>query len=274
MRLPRSLAGYVRHGFLDDLSEPGPHEPRISEIFDRQLTPDPGRALDCRLTVMAFTNRCGSNLLADYLVQTSRFGGFGESLNAPVVQSFRDREKVRSLPDYLAALAEKHRCGGKRDLGVKASADQLAMLIRHGIPRMFAGFRVVHIWRQDLLGQAVSFVIANQTNRWTSRQAANERPIDAMAMDPLQIEHMMRAIQQQNNRIVAIISSLGIPGPSLSYEELTFAPAIAIRRVCRALEVDLEDWRPRAPKIQKQGDTLNQRLVAEYREVAKARFAR
>lgn len=273
MRLPRSLAAHRRNGFLDDLSEPGPHEPRISAMFGGQMAPDPGRRLDCRLTVMAFTNRCGSNLLADYLVQTGRFGGFGESLNAPVAQSFQDREGVRSLPDYLAALAETHGCGGNRDLGVKASADQLAMLIRHGIPRMFAGFRVVHVCRQDLVGQAVSFMIANQTNRWTSRQAARERSPDDIAMDVVLIEQMMRAIQQQHNRIAAILSSLGIPGPSLSYEELTAAPALTVRRVCRVLEVELGDWRPRAPIIEKQADALNERLVAEYRALAQARLA-
>lgn len=237
------------------------------------MAPEPDQHLDCPLTVMAFTNRCGSNLLADYLLQTGRFGGFGEALNLPVAQAFRDRQGTRSLPGYLGALAETHLCNRERSLGVKASADQLAMLIRHGIPRMFAGFRVVHIWRQDLVGQAVSFAIADQTKSWTSRQEPTGRSDGRIAVAPAQIEQMIQAIQQQNNRIAAILATLGIGGPTVSYEELTANPAQAMRRVCTMLGVELGAWEPRAPRIEKQADALNERLVAEYRALARARLA-
>ena len=90
-----------------------------------------------------------------------------------------------------------------------------------------------------------------------------------MELDPVQIERMMRAIQQSNNRIAAMVSVLGIRHASLSYEELTAAPGQAVRRLCTALGEDLGDWRPRAPKIEKQADAVNARLVAEYRQLAR-----
>lgn len=268
MRLPRWLAAPVRRGFFDELTARGDHEVEISTLLQGHMAPSPGQQLDCGLTVMGFTNRCGSNLLADYLVQTGRFGGFGEVLNPPVIKAGKERDGVESLPDHMIALARRLNCGPGRNLGVKASADQLAMLIRHGIPAMFTGFRVVHVWRQDLLEQAVSFAIANRTKRWTTRQKAPSREVGNMTLDPVQIERMMRAIQQANNRIEAMVSVLGIPHASLSYEELTAAPGQAILRICTALGEDLGKWRPRAPKIDKQADALNARLVAEYRAMA------
>lgn len=267
MRLPGWIAAPIHRSLLDDLAEVGSHEKQISALFGGRLAAQ-GKPLDCRLTVIAFTNRSGSNLLADYLVQTGRFGGFGEVLNPPVVQAFAEREGVTSLPDYLAALAGRQRCGPQKDLGVKASAEQLAMLVRHGIPAMFAGFRVIHIWRQDLLGQAVSFEIAGQTNRWTTRQKAASREVDDIAFDPVRLEQMMRAIQSYNARIAATLSVLGIASASLTYEDLTAAPGPGIRRVCAALNIDLGDWRPKTPKIEKQASALNDRLVAEYRALA------
>lgn len=269
MRLPRWLAAPAGRGFLDELTAKGDHEVEISTLFQGRMSPNDGKRLDCGLTVMGFTNRCGSNLLADYLVQTGRFGGFGESLNPPVVASFSARSGADSLPAYLETLAENLNCGPSRDLGVKASADQLAMLIRHGIPGMFTRFRLVHVWRQDLLEQAVSFAIANRTKRWTNRQQAAVQDVAEMELDPVQIERMMRAIQQSNNRIAAMVSVLGIRHASLSYEELTAAPGQAVRRICTALGEGLGDWRPRAPKIEKQADALNARLVAEYRQLAR-----
>lgn len=274
MKLPSWLVAPVRRNLLDDLAQPGSHEADISAIFGGRMAPD-GQRSNCRLTVMAFTNRCGSNLLADYLVQTGRFGGFGEAFNPPVVKTFSEREDVHSLPDYLLALAQRQNCGPDKDLGVKASAEQLAMLLRHGIPGMFAGFRVIHIWRQDLLGQAVSFEIASHTNRWTTRQRAPSKSVKDIAFDPVRIDQMMRAIQMHNNRIAATVSVLGLEGVSLSYEELTAAPGASVRRICTALSVDLADWKPRTPKIEKQADALNDRLVSQYRAIAQARlFAR
>lgn len=271
MKLPSWLAAPVRRNLLDDLAQPGSHEAETSAMFGGRMAAGEQRS-DCRLTVMAFTNRCGSNLLADYLVQTGRFGGFGEALNPPVVKAFAEREAVRSLPDYLLALAERQNCGPDKDLGVKASADQLAMLLRHGLPNMFAGFRVIHIWRQDLLGQAVSFEIASHTNRWTTRQKAASKAVDDIAFDPVRIDQMMRAIQAHNSRIAATISVLGIESMSLSYEELTAAPGASVRRICAGLSFDLAGWKPRAPKIEKQADALNDRLVSQYRAIAQARL--
>ena len=67
----------------DALAEQGPHESKIRALFpDAFAWQGPEPLFSKPLYVLAFTNRSGSNLLADYLLQTGRFRGFGEALTA------------------------------------------------------------------------------------------------------------------------------------------------------------------------------------------------
>ena len=101
---------------------------------------------------------------------TGRVAGLGEALNAEAVATRCEKWGVTNFPGYFQTLAERN----KVPFGVKASWDQLLMLLRWRIPQMHSGLKVIHIYRRDVVGQAISRDIAWQTGKWTSLTPVEE----------------------------------------------------------------------------------------------------
>ncbi len=242
----------------DALSAQGLHETRVRALFPKAFSWQGDRPLFSRpLYILAFTNRSGSNLLADYLRQTGRFRGFGEGLNWDGIQNSLRQRPVASFPDYIAALAGAPNESGI--WGIKASWDQILMLQRANIPAMFQGVQIVHSVRQDLLGQAVSHWIAHQTNQWTSAHKASGI-IPEFALD--RIEPILMDIVRSNSHIDLISRILDIPRHVVVYERLQADPAAEIRHLTKAVGMDLAGWQPGAPRISRQRDETN----ADFRD--------
>src|SRR5262249_15044546 len=96
------------------------------------------------------------------------FGQIDEFLNWEFVSWFSCLGQDKSFPAYVHSLA-KH-FGTNEIFCTKASWDQLLMLLRWKIHRMFAGLKVIYIYRQNTIAQGVSLAIAWQTQKWTSQQ--------------------------------------------------------------------------------------------------------
>ena len=258
---------FRQSSLLDSLGAPGIHETSILDLFSGQVgftgtTPVFAKPL----RIMAFTNRCGSNLLADYLRQTGKIGGFHESLNHDTVAIAASRHSIASFPDYIRYLFNSLAVDG--NLGVKASWDQMAMLSRWNIFAMFPGASVVHMRRSDVIGQAVSYWIAHQTRKWTSTQeGSNTEPV----YDFVQIDRIIASINFSNATIPLVARVLNLPLTGVLYEGLTRDPRTVVTALGRAIALDLSDWTPRQPRISRQADATNQdfleRFVAELRDV-------
>lgn len=237
----------------DALSKGGQHEQNIRKMFpnsfiwngETPLFPKP-------LFILAFSNRSGSNLLADYLRQTGRFRGFGESLNWDQVKRSHDDRPVAGFSDYILRLAGSH--NEPRHWGVKASWDQIIMLQRARITSMFTGVKIIHSLRHDILGQAVSHWIAHQTNQWTSAHKAKSDSVDFSLGS---VEQIIMDIIRSNAYIQQVTEAFNMPRAIVTYENLQSDPTTEIRRLAAALSVDLGEWIPNAPKIAQQRNERN-----------------
>lgn len=246
----------------NDLAAPGPHERKIREIFLENFVWRGNPPLFSKpLYIMAFTNRCGSNLLADYLRQTKCFRGFGEGLNWDIVQDSLQRYPVRSFPEYVAHLADADNTPGA--WGIKASWDQILMLHRANIPAMFSGVQIIHPIRQDLLGQAISHWIAHQTNQWTSVQKGLD-VVPEFACD--RIEQILMGIVRSNTYIDLISRALEISRHVVVYERLQENAAEAMGELLGALSIGLEGWEPRSPRIARQRNETNDHFQRQAME--------
>ena len=160
-------------GLLKTLATPGLHERNISALFQARMAfRGSAPAFDRPLMIIAFSNRSGSHLVCDYALQTGRIAGAGEHLNHEEVAQQIVGRQIASFPDYIRHLDTTLAQSGKV-LALKASWDQLAMLLRQGIPQMFSDTLVLHVMRNDTLAQAVSYAIALRTGRWRSRQVGS-----------------------------------------------------------------------------------------------------
>lgn len=247
----------------DALAAQGPHESRVRALFPDSFAWQGDEPLFSKpLYILAFTNRSGSNLLADYLRQTGKFRGFGEGLNWDGVQRSLERNPVASFPDYIAQLAGAPSQPGI--WGIKASWDQIIMLQRANIPAMFSGVQIIHSVRQDLLGQAISHWIAHQTDQWTSVHKGRD-VVPKFAID--HIEPILMDVVRSNSHIDLISRTMGIPRHVVVYEWLQDEPAAEIRRLTQAVSIDLGDWQPGTPRIARQRDETNERFRQEAMEM-------
>jgi trehalose 2-sulfotransferase len=245
------------------------HEARLTEHFgaDGLRVIDKSLPAGLRTYVICFTNRCGSNYLADLLSTHPALGRAGEYLNSLGVISVSNRLELKSLQEYLEWLARK-KASGQGVLGVKLDAGQLLFLTRTGLmPRAFGDVRFIHMRRLDVLAQAVSHSIAFQNKAWTSNHETR-KPDEEISFNERQITGMTGRIHEANAKFRAFFDIYGLKPIDVVYEELTADPQAVGDRVLRELgyaELRGGSVRPEAVSISRQANELNRSFTARIR---------
>ncbi|WOI35318.1 Stf0 family sulfotransferase (plasmid) [Tritonibacter scottomollicae] len=245
------------------LSATGVHEKALRRFFKGDVFHNGSKIFDHPLYCIGFHNRSGSNLLADYLRNTPYFSGFHEQLNFNTVENQSSEWGVKNFPDFIREATIRFG-GGQFVHGFKASVDQLMMLQRFNIPKMFkGGMRIIHITRRDLVGQAISFQIASQTQRWTSQQVGLGDDVK-VAFDESKITNVIDAAQKSANGISMFSEVFGCPRLHVSYEELVQSPSQTLARVARFAGQEAAEWPIGDPKISRQSSELNTHFREMY----------
>ena len=243
------------------LSRTGVHEKSLRHFFKGDVQYDGPAIFDHPLYCLGFFNRSGSNLLGSYLRATPFFSGFYEQLNFDTVQTRSGEWGISSFPDFIKEATVRFG-KGKFVHGFKASADQLMMLQRFGIPKMYVGgLRIIHITRNDLIGQAISYQIANQTQKWTSEQAGADVEV---RFDAKQMTHLVDEAQASANGITIFAEIFGYARLHVSYEDLVQNPHQILSRIADFAGHDGEAWPIKPPEIARQRSTLNDQFRQLY----------
>ncbi|WP_286293034.1 Stf0 family sulfotransferase [Aminobacter sp. SS-2016] len=245
----------------------GEHERAIRRTFDGRMNYS-GGVLFPTLYIVAFTNRSGSNLVSEHIRSTGLFSGLYEHLNFDTVELVSKDIGSTSFPDHIMKIVDIERLPGTA-YGFKASWDQLAMLLRSGIDKMFNGVRVVHATRRGLVEQAVSFSIADQTKRWFSTQS--DTPNASSEFRYEDIEARVAGIAEANQMIAYLCSLFELPRLPIVYEEFSCNPVPDIRRFGNFAGIDLSIWAPDRTELQKQADHTNEEFVRLFRERSRPR---
>jgi LPS sulfotransferase NodH len=184
---------------------------------------------DLDVLFLCFTNRCGSNFLAQLLASTGAFNEAGEFFNAPTVLKHAMERGLRSLPAYFSALSVLVPHTGR--IAAKVAIGQLLMLADAGILDALRG-RATYLLlkRQDQLGQAISRVIAWQTGRWSSAHASDIRE-SALLFDRVMIDTQQAWVANENAAFSRFFSANGIVPVHVTYEDLLADPRPTIEAV-------------------------------------------
>ena len=238
------------------------HHRSARHIFGDATFSENTPKFDDGLAIVAFTNRCGSNLLADLLLKSSAFGLISELLNHDVISSKARDLGANTFPEYIEAIRKQIGRPGK-PFGVKASCTQLALLHKYNIFNMFPWTKVVHIYRNDVVAQAVSFYIASRTGRWTSKHTGNET---ALNYDFEQIRNRFYGLSNDNRRIFQICSALNLSKIDVAYESLVSEPHNEIARVLEFFGAKFEIQSSLKPSIERQSNDINEDYSRRFRE--------
>lgn len=225
---------------------------------------------DVDVLFLCFTNRCGSNYLAQLLATTGAFNEAGEFFNAETVLEHALPRGLRSLPGYFSLLPDLVTHTGR--LAAKASADQLVMLADAGILQALGPrARYLLLERQDRLGQAISRVIASQTGRWTTLHDSNV-PDSALRFDRAEIDTERGKIDLGNGGFYLFFAANGIVPIHTTYESILDDPAPAIGAVAGAMGLRKLRARPENVTIARQANAVNEAWRQRYEEEGSVLF--
>lgn len=210
--------------------------------------------------VIAATPRSGSNYLCQLLTSTNLLGRPLEYFNAP-------GRRALEAPDYPDAVSEQVRwilSRGASANGVyalKAFPDQFSAALRQAdLFALLPGLQFVRLARRDLLGQAISWARALQSEQYRSTQTPKRAP----DYDGQLIAKLMVDIACANVSWNIYLARTGIAAPLLFYEDIEADPAAAVARVAGLMRVEGAAIDPAAIDLTQQRDDLTEAWRARY----------
>lgn len=243
--------------------------------------------------------RSGSTLLGEAIYFAGGLGCPLEYFHAGFRPSFARRWQAPDLAS-LSAAVRRHRTAPGGTMAVKlfwrdlediageidpgfrsagpiapadAGPDYYAALARH-ITQLFPNPVFVHLWREDRLRQAISGIIATETNRWrlipgtAAAPEADSAPPDAtpaagdpIAFDVERIERMIAFSDYCHGHFRNLFAAMGVAPFGLSYEALTRDYAASVGRVLAHLGSASPAM---APRMRRQSDAASEALVLRY----------
>ncbi|MGO9635117.1 MAG: Stf0 family sulfotransferase [Steroidobacteraceae bacterium] len=231
------------------------HRDAITHVLG-PVRPEPGwTPPDLDVLFLCFTNRCGSNYLAELLATTGAFNVAGEFFNAPTVLTHALERGLRSLPAYFSALSVLVPHTGR--IAAKVVIGQLVTLADAGILDALRD-RATYLFleRRDRLSQAISRVIAWQNGRWSSVHAS-EIPDSALRFDRAAIDTQMAWVANENAAFSGFFSANGIVPVQVTYEDICADPGPAIAAVAARMGLPRLCARPEKVAIRAQANAIN-----------------
>lgn len=178
------------------------------------------------------TQRSGSNYLCQLLGSTGVLGDPQDYFNA----AGRREKGWHDYPDdpeqQLETILE-HGSSANGVYGFKVFAQHLDALVPTRWLHRLPDLRWAHLYRQDLVGQAISLVIAKQTGRWRSgAEAAGEPVYDAQA-----IRRELADLARDDARWRQFFALHGLRPLAMPYDALVIDPQGAVRAVAALMGI-------------------------------------
>jgi LPS sulfotransferase NodH len=238
------------------------HLEKIEEILGPIVRKPAHLPAGLSFVFLCFTNRCGSNFLAELLASTGHHNRAGEILNWPVVQELAQRRKFAGFQDFFRHVATHQQKNGR--YFIKTALAHLEILARAGILRqVFDRSQFVLIERNDKLAQAISHTIAFATGGFTSEQET--------VVKPHQLEYSLRDIDRRLTAITASYSNFaiffgrnGIVPARIIYERLVAEPDGEVAWLARELglpDLPIDHTRLR---LERQSGPINEEWRRRY----------
>ena len=223
-----------------------------------------------RSYVLCGTPRTGSTLLCSLLYSTGVLGRPESYFREPDEVAWAARFGLATeggrVRDYRAFVNAAHSAGASDNgvFGVRIMWGSLERVIEGlgGVPgesdlpileEALGPLTFVHLRREDIAAQAVSWCRAEQTGYWQQGDVITQEPHPDIA----QTRVLMGTIRKHNAAWQAWFDAQGVEPHMVTYEQLIGDRRRVIQDIAAKLAVELpSDWRPQSPH-RKQADGLN-----------------
>jgi LPS sulfotransferase NodH len=131
------------------------------------------------------------------------------------------------------------------------------------LTRAFGGSQFVHLWREDIVAQAVSWARAEQTSFWQDGDTA--LPGHESRFDFEQIHALVQTIAAHNAAWRDWFDAFDVQPHPVRYEDLVADPAGVTRGILDFLGLHLPADRVIVPGTRRQADQITYDWIARYR---------
>lgn len=212
--------------------------------------------------------RCGSTLLGSLLQQSNQMGVPHEYFNVLSVTKITG-ERWGMVPpvstqDYLNQVY-RNRTTSNGIFGLKAHFVQLGPLVsKPTVKRLLSSTKCfIHITRDDILAQAVSYVLAHQTRNWSSLQKAKATAEYDAELINTAIENILHQnVQWQKFFILNNIKPLHV-----RYEDLLAQSDKVCKIICAEMGVETDHhFSLETAEIDQQRTDLNREWIERFQK--------
>jgi len=215
-----------------------------------------------KFVFVCFTNRSGSNYLAELLGSSGKLNVADESLNSFHVIRISKAHGLKSFQEYFSYLVNTFQ---KNDtFCIKIAIPHLDLLRKSGIlDQIVSRTKFIMIERSDKLGQAISHVIAFETEKYTSQDAGRKSEAD-LVFSKSQITEVMKGIVRSNAQMDMFFAMNCLTPVNVSYELILKDPVYTMSFVAQHIGFpDLEIVVPNV-KLKKQSGAINENWRINY----------
>ena len=240
------------------------HEKKILDYFGEEnviSNTNTKNSKETKNVFVCFTNRCGSNFLTEVIHSTNFFPSSGEFFNWEVVISNSRRKSIQSLDEFCLYLIRQRQ---KNNFFIsKIGYLQLFMLSKYGqIPNIINNPKFIWIKRKDVIAQAVSLVIADQTKKWTSYHQPSEEvtPVYKMNSIFLSVHNIVKA----NIMFETYLKLFNADYLEIIYEDFCDRPIKHMKEICAFLQQDFKKPNLNKIKTEVQRNSINEEFKAKF----------
>jgi LPS sulfotransferase NodH/acetyltransferase-like isoleucine patch superfamily enzyme len=209
-----------------------------------------------RTYVVLFSARSGSTWLTAALTETKRLGHPEEYINPDFVQDVAKSMYSKTPEDFFEVLLRKKKTPNGV-CGMEARHVDIELIGKEIFSRFFSDAVFFHLWRENIVAQAISLYKAVASSRYHSTSGP---ATDAPEYDADKILSWLRHIANTENSNVKLLRELNLPARHLRYEDIVRDRVQTVRLFAHALGVPFApgDFQQGiAQDLQKIGDAWN-----------------
>lgn len=211
---------------------------------------------------LLFTNRCGSNYLAQAIASSGLINEAGECFNAETILHHVRQAKLQSVQDYFRLLPQL--VTRNEWLCAKLAVEHVELLSTSGILRTILGrSHFILLERQDRLAQAISRCIAWQNHRWTSEHPAS-KPNSSLQYSRDAIEEQIREIRFANGTFYRFLTDIGKVPLHFTYEAFVAEPQVHLDLIAARIGLPRLTLDSSRIRIRRQSNDVNEAWRLRY----------
>ncbi len=236
-------------------------------LFSKPHTPLPTK----HNMILCFTNRCGSNWLAETLYATGLVGQADEFFNEDRVKESCNKRGFRSFDEFIHYLPQSHFQQGRNCFATKLSWDQLYFLSKYRvIPDIITNAQYIYIIRKDMAAQALSLCLAMQTGQWKSYwNSGLNKKADPFSITDIEILKTIQRLAHYHQFFLRYFGVFGITPHIVFYEDMQENINLEIDKILTKLNLAASGkWKVETKyvKVKKQGTNQNAERLALFRK--------